>query len=420
MFGTDLTVSQQNLCLLHLDLATYHSISKSVMSRTMASSQIFWCPEKVLQLNEYLKRCAGQAVSGNVQCTHEISQDSLLEAYRLLAKIARMDPRVMDLNAWLEELALKLICRKIRKDREQKIVNVMRKWKVLVEAFLDSSQNRRPTGTSNSPQYNESSTVTITDVRRAERSHGNSSAAVSPALSPSGDLLSGRDTSAGIIRTAAMREPALSPTSRAGSATPEASLPSSPRLHLNYRTIAALQPTEHLQPAEGSPPTPSNVFLGPDVQNLLRRQTRGDNLPTTPNPTTPARTTQSSFNYPRSNFTLAIPSSPAMTNTILHNDHPRAGNAPTIRAPQAPERAPLTNPPSPTQQAQIGECPICSDDLGNGTVLAPLVFCESQCQQVYHLECLEEWFQRDTRRSCPYWYDNLGMISWVRVLLTVL
>ena len=105
----------------------------------------------------------------------------------------------------------------------------------------------------------------------------------------------------------------------------------------------------------------------------------------------------------RRNAMVPAFSSPAITTTTSHGFHPEAerplmNSSLTNRAPEP--ATPTINRPE-SQQSGMGNCVICLKDLGNGRAL---VWCESQCQQVYHFKCMAKLLQRAA--TCPLWYET--------------
>ena len=113
-------------------------------------------------------------------------------------------------------------------------------------------------------------------------------------------------------------------------------------------------------------------------------------------------TTHPNPHRPRRNaMVLPLPSPPIKTITS-HSYHPRV-DMPPLDSPSTTQIPDPTPSPIP-KPSGMGECIICHEDLGDGRAL---VWCQAQCQQVYHLECMGKWLKESRGRgSCPLWHDN--------------
>ena len=316
-----------------------------------------WSPASVLQLepNALGFTCIGHAKTQRRRCRNPVAYDNRKEAANMLLEMSRRDPLQSSqrLDAQLEELASRLLCRRWHQDQA---VEMKRQWRRHIAEFQAAET-----------------------ARRAERSRTVERASDS--------------ANAGVARTrvaSVRREVVIS--SFTSSVTRESS----------SLAITSIVIREELggrennesdgeEPRQQRNPRPDSSSR----QDAPSRETAGNAPPTSPtDEPIPQRT--------------APPLQESIATREAHQEAvTEAGPSAAVPSASTPAQHPQhadSHAAHHDRRAIEGDCSICCEDLSSG---GTTTWCRAQCRQNFHADCIDLWHasqEVDGRvKTCPYW-----------------
>ena len=103
----------------------------------MPSSSSQWNPYSVLKIDKSRTICYGWAPSQGRKCHNPVAQANRQEAERLLCKMSKLDPGSTNLDAWLQELAHRILC---KRNHQGQATSVVSQWKDNIEEYLGTKE----------------------------------------------------------------------------------------------------------------------------------------------------------------------------------------------------------------------------------------------------------------------------------------
>ena len=307
-----------------------------------------WTPASVLQLepNSLGFTCIGHAKTQGRRCRNAIAYANRQEAEKILLQISRLDPLSPRVDAQLEELATRLLCRRWHQDQA---AMMKRRWQSRIEDFQDTEAARRADRLRTLETINARARSPDTRGRTASGDRERTVAAVASILIESSMSV----TISMIISDEAFRR----------RRSPEPQSPS-------QREASLQEPTSQ---NSNSPPSPS-----PRNEQTIHTPT----VPPQEHPTATNNRESEASNQTE-------PSRPISQ-----------GSTQSLQ----PQQNEISHHPHQDRRSIEGDCSICCEDVNDG---GDSTWCRAQCGQNFHTDCVNLWHasqEADERvKTCPYW-----------------
>lgn len=96
-----------------------------------------WNPYTTLSIDCYPTTCYGWVPSQGCKCSNPIDLTNRQEAESVILKMCILDPSNRNLDAWLQELAHRILC---KPDHQDQAEGVVRRWKMDIQGYLDRQE----------------------------------------------------------------------------------------------------------------------------------------------------------------------------------------------------------------------------------------------------------------------------------------